>query len=77
MARTVGIDEGGPAGPAIAPGAAAAKANQALRGRQKNSYKILTKHVLDPGHLTEMANNHFQNGDEPRGYTSRQRASSQ
>ena len=23
---------------------------------------MLTKHVLDAGHLTEMANNHFQNG---------------
>ena len=40
--------------------AALAKAQIALRSRQKNSYKMLTKHVLDPGHLTEMANNHFQ-----------------
>ena len=58
----LGIDEGGPGGPPMPGGAGLAKAQQAFRGRQKNAYKLLSKHVLDPGHLTEMANNHFQNG---------------
>ena len=58
----LGTDEGGPGGPPMPAGAGAAKALQAFRSRQKNSYKVLTKHITDSGHLTEMANNHFQNG---------------
>ena len=58
----LGIDEGGPGGPPMPGGAAANKAQQAFRSRQKNAYKVLTKHVLDAGHLTEMSNNNFQLG---------------
>ena len=58
----LGTDEGGPGGPPMPAGAGAAKAQQAFRSRQKNSYKVLTKHITDSGHLTEMANNHFQDG---------------
>ena len=58
----LGIDEGGPGGPPIPGGAAANKAQQAFRSRQKNAYKVLTKHVLDAGHLTHMSNNTFQQG---------------
>ena len=65
----LGIDEGGPAGPAIAAGAQVQKAQQALRKRQKDSYALLTKHILDAGHLSEMHNSHFQNGRDSRGCT--------
>ena len=61
----LGLDEGGPAGPAIAAAGGAAaqlKAQHALRKRQKDSYALLTKHVLDAGHVSEMSNGHFQNG---------------
>ena len=50
----LGIDEGGPGGPPMPGGAGLAKAQQAFRGRQKNAYKLLSKHVLDPGHLTDL-----------------------
>ena len=55
----LGIDEGGPAGPPMPGGAAANKAQQAFRSSQKNSYGTLAHHVLDPGHITHMANNHL------------------
>ena len=38
----LGIDEGGPAGPAIAAGAQVQKAQQALRKRQKDTYPVNT-----------------------------------
>ena len=52
---------GGPALPA-APPAQAQKALVKLRQRPKESYGLLTKHVLDADHLTEMKNSHFQLG---------------
>ena len=60
----LGIDEGSAGGPALplAPPAQAQKALVKLRQRQKESYGMLTKHVLDADHLTEMKNNHFQMG---------------
>ena len=58
----LGIDEGSAAGPALPVGGAGPKAQIKYRQRQKNSYGILTKHVLDADHLTEMKNSHFQNG---------------
>ena len=43
-----GTDEGGPAGPAMPGGGAQlAKAQIALRKRQKESYGLLSKHILD------------------------------
>ena len=60
--HVLGIDEGGPAGPAIPGGAVGIKAQGLFRTRQKTSYKILTKHVLDGDHITEMTNSHFQDG---------------
>ena len=47
--HVLGIDEGGPGGPGIPGGAAGIKAAGLFRTRQKTSYKILTKHVLDGG----------------------------
>ena len=44
--HVLGIDENGPAGPAIPGGAAGVKAMNLFRTRQKTSYKILTKHDL-------------------------------
>ena len=58
----LGIDEGGPAGPGIPGGAAGIKAQGLFRTRQKTSYKMIAKHVLDGDHITEMTNTHFQNG---------------
>ena len=58
----LGIDEGSAGGPALPVAGAGAKALIKLRQRQKNSYGMLTKHVLDADHLTEMKNSHFQNG---------------
>ena len=60
--HVLGIDEGGPAGPGIPGGAAGVKAAGLFRTRQKTSYKVLTKHVLDGDHITEMTNSHFQDG---------------
>ena len=59
----LGIDEGGPSGPAfpVQP-AANAKAQTKFRSRQKESYGMITKHVLDADHITEMRNSHFQQG---------------
>ena len=62
----LGNDEGGPNGPAFPPMNAAqrdgVKARSSYRSRQKESYGMLTKHVLDADHITEMKNNHFQDG---------------
>ena len=61
----LGIDEGGPAGPAIPGGGAAAqKAQASLRRRRKEAYGMLTKHVLDADHITEMKNNRPAAGGE-------------
>ena len=62
--HVLGIDEGGPAGPGFPAGAAGVKAQGLFRTRQKTSYKVLTKHVLDGDHITEMTNTHFQNGHQ-------------
>ena len=64
--HVLGIDEGGPAGPGIPGGAAGVKAAGLFRTRQKTSYKVLTKHVLDGDHITEMTNSHFQDGHAAR-----------
>ena len=60
--HVLGIDEGGPAGPGLPAGAAGLKAAGLFRTRQKTSYKVLTKHVLDGDHITEKTNSHFQDG---------------
>ena len=62
----LGVDEGGPTGPAFpavnAANMAGTKARSCYRARQKEAYGMLTKHVLDADHITEMRNSHFQNG---------------
>ena len=50
----LGIDEGSVGGPALPVGGAGPKAQIKLRQRQKNAYGMLTKHVLDADHLTQM-----------------------
>ena len=60
----LGADEGGPTGPPLPGGANAAKAQQAYRKRKKESYAILTKHILDAEYVTQMRTNHFQDGYE-------------
>ena len=58
-----GVDEGGPLGPALpAAPAQLQKAQAALRKRAKESYGLLTKHVLHGGHLRHMKASHFQDG---------------
>ena len=69
--HVLGIDEGGPAGPGIPGGAAGVKAAGLFRTRQKTSYKVLTKHVLDGDHITEKTNSHFQDGALRRWVTHR------
>ena len=58
----LGSDEGGPSGPALPAGAAAAKAVQAHRKRAKESYALLTKHILDAEYVTQMRTSYFQDG---------------
>ena len=61
----MGIDEGGPAGPAIAAagGAAAqAKATTAFRKRQKESYGMLTRHITNQDIVEALKKDHFQDG---------------
>ena len=62
----LGVDEGGPTGPAFpavnAANMAGTKARSCYRARQKEAYGMLTKHVLDADHITEMKNSHFQDG---------------
>ena len=62
----LGTDEGGPRGPVFPPANAAnqagTKARSLYRARQKESYGLLTKHVLDADHITEMKNSYFQDG---------------
>ena len=72
----LGINKGSAGGPALPVGGAGPKAQIKLRQRQKNSYGMLTKHVLDADHLTEMKNSYFQLGHGAFTYlqTSSQRA---
>ena len=62
----LGIDEGGPAGPAMPAGAAAnAKAVAARRKRQRSSYGLLVRHLAggtSADHITHLKQNHFQDG---------------
>ena len=62
----MGIDEGGPAGPAMPAGAAAnAKAVAARRKRQRSSYGLLVRHLAGgttADHITHLKQNHFQDG---------------
>ena len=63
----LGVDEGGPAGPAFPPNNAGnaverRKALAAQRKRQKESYAVLTKYITDPDWKLELKNNHFQQG---------------
>ena len=60
----LGTDEGGPLGPAppVAP-AAANKAAIALRKRAKESYGLLSKHILDRDTIDYLAANHPQDGN--------------
>ena len=58
----MGIDEGGPRGPNMPAGGGGPPAAVKRRIRQKNAYGLLTKHVLDADHISEMKNNYFQDG---------------
>ena len=63
--HVLGLDEGGPAGPAMPGGAMAAKALAARRKRQKQSYGVLVRHLAggtSSDHITHMRQNHFQDG---------------
>ena len=64
----LGIDEGSPGGPPMPVGAGAAKALVSLRQRQKNSFGLLTGHVTDAAHVTQMKNAHFQQGRDAFNY---------
>jgi hypothetical protein len=56
-------DEGSPLGPPIpGAGAVAAKAQTALRKRQKDSYAFLLKHITNADLVTDLRTNHFLNG---------------
>ena len=58
----MGVDEGGPAGPAIPGGAAGVRAAAARRKRQKESYGMQTKHITSKIITDEMSRSHFQRG---------------
>ena len=62
------LDEGGALGPPLPGGAGAAKAAAAFRKRQKESYGLVTKHQLDPDHVSHMRLNHFQQGPDAWDY---------
>ena len=56
----LGADELGPIGPGLPANAAAqAAAQNAFRKRQKESYGLLAKHVLDRDLVTQMRNTTF------------------
>ena len=58
----LGNDEGGPTGPAMPGGAGAAKAIAALRKRQKESYGIITGHIIAKDVVESLTGAHFQDG---------------
>jgi len=58
----LGQDEGSPGGPPIPGGAAGVKATAAFRKRQKESYKIVTLHIVNRDIVDTMRRDHFQNG---------------
>ena len=61
----LGNDEGGPTGPAFPGGGPGLlNATNAYRKRLKESYGLLTKHITDADHITEMRSNYFQNGHD-------------
>ena len=59
-----GDDEGGPTGPAFPGGAQGTKAQAAYRKRQKESYGILTRHILAVDIVDVLSRDHFQNGHD-------------
>ena len=60
----LGVDAGSLNGPLFPTAPAAnAKAQTAYRKRQINSYALLTQHVLDAEHVSEMRRSYFQNGN--------------
>jgi hypothetical protein len=60
----LGIDEGGPRGPAFPNGAPATAAQNAFRKRRKEAYGLLSRHILDDDQVTRMRNDTFQLGYE-------------
>ena len=63
--HVLGIDEGGPAGPAMPGGAAGPKAIAARRKRQRSSYGVMVRHLAGGtagDHITHLKQNHFQDG---------------
>ena len=58
----LGNDEGGPTGPAMPGGAAGNKAMAAFRKRQKESYKLLTHHIVNTTIVETLQRDHFQDG---------------
>ena len=55
----LGQDESSPGGPPIPGGAAGVKATAAFRKRQKESYKIVTLHIINKDIVDTMRKDHF------------------
>ena len=57
-----GNDEMGPTGPPAPGGAAGAKAQAAMRKRQKESYSMIVRHITSTTITDTLGRYHFQNG---------------